>query len=111
MRSKTGIVLFVYSRPYHTKEVLDGLKKNKISQLYIFSDGSKNEEDNEGVKEVRNLIRDIDWCNTEVHVNFQNKGLADSIIDGVNYMLSKYDRVIVLEDDCIPSPDFVSKVL
>ena len=23
-------------------------------------------------------------------------------------MLSKYDRVIVLEDDCVPSPDFVS---
>ncbi len=108
MGSKTGIVLFVYNRPHHTKEVLEGLKKNNISQLYIFSDGSKNERDNEEIKEVRCLIRNINWCNTEIHVSFQNKGLANSIVDGVNYMLSKYERVIVLEDDCIPSPDFVS---
>jgi hypothetical protein len=108
MCSKTGIVLFVYNRPHHTKEVLKGLKNNNISQLYIFSDGSKNERDTEEVKEVRSLIRDIDWCDTEIHLSFQNKGLANSITDGVNYMLSKYDRVIVLEDDCLPSPDFVS---
>jgi hypothetical protein len=108
MCSKTGIVLFVYNRPYHTKEVLEGLKKNNISKLYIFSDGSKNDKDKAEVKEVRNLIRNVEWCETEIHINSTNKGLANSIVDGVNYMLSKYDRVIVLEDDCVPSPDFVS---
>ena len=107
MGSRSGIVLLVYNRPYHTKKVLEGLKKNKISELYIFSDGSKNAKDNAEVKEVRSLIRNIDWCETEIHVSFENKGLANSIIDGVNYMLSKYDRVIVLEDDCVPSKDFI----
>jgi len=108
MFSKTGITLFVYNRPYHTKKVLEGLKMNNISKLYIFSDGSKNHKDKAEIKEVRNLIRTIDWCETEIHISFENKGLANSIVDGVNYMLSKYDRVIVLEDDCIPSSDFVS---
>jgi hypothetical protein len=108
MSNKTGIVLFVYNRPYHTKKVLEGLKKNNISKLYIFSDGSKNEKDKTQVKEVRNLIRNIDWCETEIHINLENKGLANSIVAGVNYVLNKHERIIVLEDDCVPSPDFVS---
>jgi len=108
MCSKTGIVLFVYNRPYHTKKVLYGLKKNNISKLYIFSDGSKNEEDKIQVNEVRDLIRNITWCETEIHINLENKGLANSIVAGVNYVLNKHERIIVLEDDCVPSPDFVS---
>jgi len=108
MCSGTGIALFVYNRPYHMQKVLEGLKANNISNLYIFSDGSKNEKDSEEVKEVRNLIKEIEWCETEVHVSFHNKGLAVSIVDGVNYILNKHDRVIVLEDDCVPSIDFVS---
>jgi len=108
MYSKTGIVLFVYNRPNHTKKVLERLKKNNISKLYIFSDGSKDEKYNAKVKEVRNLIRKIDWCETEIHINLENKGLANSIVAGVNYVLSKHERIIVLEDDCVPSPDFVS---
>jgi len=108
MIKETGIILFVYNRLYHTQKVLEGLKKNNVSKLYIFSDGSKNEKDKVQVKEVRSSIRNIDWCETEIHRNSKNKGLANSIVDGVNYMLSKYDRVIVLEDDCIPSSDFVS---
>jgi len=108
MCNKTGIALFVYNRPDHTRKVLEGLKTNNISNLYIFSDGSKNEKDSEEVKEVRNLIKEIEWCETEVHVSFHNKGLAHSIIDGVDYILNKHDRVIVLEDDCVPSEDCIS---
>ncbi len=106
--NSTGIALFVYNRPNHTREVLEGLKANNISNLYIFSDGSKNEKDVDNVKEVRNLIKEIKWCDTEIHVSFHNKGLSNSIVDGVNYILSKHEQAIILEDDCVPSYDFVS---
>jgi len=108
MPSKTGIALFVYNRPYHTQKVLEGLKANNISKLYIFSDGSKNGQDQTQVNEVRGLIKNIDWCETEIHINLKNKGLANSIVAGVNYVSNKHERIIVLEDDCVPSPDFVS---
>lgn len=108
MRRKTGIALFVYNRPYHTMQVLEGLKRNKISKMYIFSDGAKNEMDSSEVKEVRKLIKKIDWCETEVHISFENKGLAKSIVEGINYILNRYDRIIVLEDDCVPSSDFIT---
>ena len=105
---KTGIALFVYNRPEHTQEVLNGLRKNKIPKLYIFSDGIKDEKDNNSVGKVRNLIDSIDWCETEIIKNKENKGLANSIVYGVNYVLERHTRIIVLEDDCVPSDNFIA---
>ena len=105
---KTGIALFVYNRPEHTREVLNGLKKNNITKLYIFSDDIKNEINSISVKKVRDLISSIDWCDTEIIKSDYNKGLSKSIVDGVNYVLNKHERVIVLEDDCVPSDNFIA---
>ena len=105
---KTSICLFVYNRPSHTSKVLEGLKKNNIKNLYIFSDGCKNAEDVGKVTCVRKIIRDIKWCKTGIIENKKNKGLADSIVNGVNHILKKHERIIVLEDDCVPSADFIS---
>jgi hypothetical protein len=105
---KTGIALFVYNRSEHTHEVLKGLQRNNISKLYIFSDGIKDEKDRDSIEKVRNLIDSVDWCDTEIIKNKENKGLANSIVYGVNYVLKRHERVIVLEDDCIPSDDFIA---
>jgi hypothetical protein len=104
---KTGIALFVYNRPEHTKKVLDGLRRNEIEKLYIFADGPKSQEHLSAVKEVRRIIESIDWCQTEVIISDYNKGLANSIIYGVDYVFERHERIIVLEDDCVPSDDFV----
>ena len=106
---KTGIVLFVYNRPKHTWEVLRSLQRNNISKLYIFSDGIKDEKDDkDSVGKARNLINSVDWCETEIVKSKENKGLANSIIYGVNYVLERRKRIIVLEDDCVPSDDFIA---
>jgi hypothetical protein len=105
---KTGIALFVYNRPEHTQEVLKGLKRNNIPKLYIFSEDIKDEEDREPVGKVRNLIDSIDWCETEIIKSKENKGLANSIVYGVNYILEKHTRIVVLEDDCVPSDNFIA---
>lgn len=104
---KTGIALFVYNRPEHTQEVLKGLQGNNIPKLYIFSDGIKDEKDRDSINIVRNLIGSIDWCETKILKSKENKGLANSIVYGVNYVLERHERIIVLEDDCVPSDDFI----
>lgn len=105
--SKTGVALFVYKRPEHTLKVLEGLKKNSIKKLYIFADGPKKNDDENLLKEVRKVIRSIDWCETEIHQNEINRGLAESEISGINYILERHERIILLEDDCVPSQDFI----
>lgn len=106
------IVLFVYNRPEHTKETLDSIRNAKgvgEHKLNIFSDGPKNIVDKTKVDEVRSIVQSIDW--TE-NINFfkseYNKGLADSIVDGINLVLQNNDRIIVLEDDVLISRDFLT---
>ena len=39
------IVLFVYNRPWHTKQTVEALQKNELakdSELFIYSDEAKN---------------------------------------------------------------------
>jgi hypothetical protein len=105
---KIAIVLFTYNRPKHTKLVLDGLKKNNIRQLYVFSDGPRHEIDKEKVFETRKIIDNIDWCEVIKEYRGSNIGLANSIITGItNIFNQNNDAVIVIEDDCIPGPNFV----
>lgn len=108
------IVLFVYNRPTHTKKTLYYLSKNRYAKdsiIYIYSDGPKNlsnKEEIENIKKVRGIIRQKNWMK-EVHIieSSTNKGLANSIIEGITDILKMYDRVIVLEDDIVTSKYFL----
>lgn len=105
------ITLFVYNRPDHTNKTIEALKKNKFakeSELFIFSDGPKKQEDASKVKEVRKYLKTIDGFNDVfIKESEKNKGLANSIISGVTEVINKYRKVIVLEDDLITSPVFL----
>ena len=112
MQELAPIVLFVYNRPSHTKKTIEALKNNELageSDLFIFSDGAKSENDAQRVDEVRAYIKTIKgFGGVEVTEREKNFGLAHSILSGVNHVSSLYDRVIVLEDDVITAPSFLT---
>ena len=105
------VALFVYNRPIHLEKTISYLRSNfgaSETVLYIFSDGSKNEEDKNQVEKVRELILNItEFKKIFIHENEINKGLAKNIIDGINLVFENYDEIIVLEDDLITSPYFL----
>lgn len=106
------VALFVYNRPWHTRQTIEALRKNEQaahSTLYIFSDGPKTASDEEKVQDVRNYIRRTDgFKSLSIIEREKNFGLADSIIAGVTEVLNAHGKIIVLEDDLISSPYFLS---
>lgn len=106
------IALFVYKRLDHTKRTIQALLANRLAQdtdLIVFSDGPRTEQDKEKVEEVRSFVRTITGFKTiEINESPINNGLAKSIIHGVTKVLEKYDAVIVVEDDLVSSPFFLS---
>lgn len=109
------IVLFVYNRPEHTLKTLEALKQNEYADksiLYIYADGFKANaalEEIEKIEEVRTIIKSQLWCkHVSVIESSYNKGLANSIVDGINEVLNEFNSIIVLEDDIITSPKFLS---
>ena len=109
--SLAPIALFVYNRPLHTQMTLEALQKNKSalqSDLFIFSDGSKNEASTRKVEEVRNYIKKISGFKSVTIVERKyNIGLASNIIDGVSQIVNDFGKIIVLEDDLLTSPYFL----
>ena len=109
------VILFVYNRPDHTLKTLQALYNNELSAkttLFVFADGIKtdaNENDKSNIEKVRKLIRQKAWCKEVIVIEAdKNKGLANSIIEGVTSTLEKYDKVIVLEDDIITGRGFLN---
>jgi len=108
------IVLFAYNRPLHTGHTLSALQKNKLadqSTLYIYCDGPKenaSKETIENIKEVRRIVNEKQWCKEVFIIEAEfNKGLANSIQNGVSDIIKKHGSVIVMEDDLITSPAFL----
>lgn len=104
------IVLFVYSRPWHTLKTIEALKENKLaeeSELFIFSDGFKVEND-QNINKVRDIVKSVKgFKSITVIEREQNIGLANSVIAGVTEIVNKYGKVIVLEDDIFTAPGFL----
>ena len=105
------MVLFVYNRPWHTRQTIKALQKNELadrSDLFIYSDSPKDEQTEKAVKKVREYIHTIDGFKTvTIREQGKNMGLAGSIIDGVTAVVNEYGRVVVLEDDLVTSPFFL----
>lgn len=91
---------------------MEALLNNKQcgeSELFVFSDGYKNESDKNDVLNVRKITHSIDGFK-KIHIieNAHNVGLAHNIIEGVTQVINEYGKVIVLEDDLVTSPWFLS---
>lgn len=115
--SLAPIIIFVYNRADHfmqTYNALAACKEAKQSELYIFSDGAKNEAGKAKVDEVRAAVAAIknagDFKAVTVTESPVNRGLAASVIAGVTEVINKHGKVIVVEDDCKVSPYFLTYI-
>lgn len=101
------LVVFVYNRPGHTKRLFDSLSLDPLffnTELIVYSDGPRSEEDRDNVISVRNILRDLGAYRSIVaHFSEHNLGLSRSILKGVNETLSNYETAIFLEDDLVVS--------
>lgn len=110
---KIATILFTYNRSDHTLRTLNALKENTVlpQKLVVFQDGLKCLKDKEEWNKVSLIINNIDWCENQIIVSPNNKGLAASIVDGVTSVFEENDAVIVLEDDCVSHPLFMKYVM
>jgi hypothetical protein len=106
------IALFVYNRLIHTEKTINALLQNKEAantDLYIFSDGAKNISEEQKVNDLRSYLKTIvGFKSITIKEQLINKGLANSIIDGVTDLIELAGKIIVLEDDILVSPQFLS---
>lgn len=106
------IALFTFSRPDHTRRTLQALATNELakqSDLIVYSDAARNVTEVGAVNDVRMLVKNAKGFRTVTVIERNNNyGLARNIIEGVTEVCNQHGRVIVLEDDIVTSPQFLT---
>lgn len=106
------ILLFAYKRLDTIERAVAALQQNHYaeeSELFIFSDAAKTRADEIEINKVRSFLKTINgFKKIEIFESDKNKGLSNSIISGVQQVINKYEKVIVLEDDLLTSDNFLS---
>lgn len=104
------IIMFGYRRPEHLTKTIESLQQCpefRTSPVFVFIDGPKNSNEEAAVLNVRNVAQKLIGENATYVFSEHNKGLAQSIIDGLEQVFATYEAAIVIEDDLIVSPSFL----
>ncbi|WP_282045267.1 glycosyltransferase family 2 protein [Roseibium album] len=106
------VALFAFNRPEHTRRTLEAIANNDLASatdLFVFVDGPRNEDDVVLIREVCTIARGMDAFKSLTIVEQDaNIGLAKSIVQGIDKVLEEYSNIIVLEDDIVTSPVFLN---
>ena len=109
---KSPVLIIFYNRIDKTKNIIKTLisSKKNFSKLYFRVDGPKNYLDKKKIEKVIKTLKkyknNSQNSNIEISCEKKNLGLQQNIIKSINYVLKKNDRVIILEDDHLPTPTF-----
>lgn len=109
--SLAPIAIFTFNRPDHTRLTIEALKKNELaaeSDVFIFSDGPRRDNDLAAISAVREYLKSVGgFKSVKIIAREKNLGLAASIMSGVTDIVDEFGKVIVLEDDIITSKFFL----
>jgi len=102
------VALIFFNRPEQFARVFEVVKKAKPSKLFLIQDGPRenNARDVENIQKCRDIIN-VDWeCELETDFSEENLGCGKRIFTGLSRCFEQVDRLVILEDDCVPSQSF-----
>jgi hypothetical protein len=111
------IALIFFARPDLLKITFQEVRKAKPKKLFLIQDGARinNLSDENNIKKCREIVSNVDWeCEVLTNYSFKNLGCGMRVFSGLNWAFEYVDRLLILEDDCVPSQDlfpFTSELL
>lgn len=104
-----AIYLNFFNRSNTFKHVFESVRKAKPSKLFLACDGPRKgrKDDILNIELCQKIAESIDW-RCEVHKNYssQNLGCGMRMNSGISWAFQYVDKLIILEDDCVPNQDF-----
>jgi|GEM_PF-520068 len=106
---ETPVALFLYNRPERTAEVFAALRAARPRRLLLIADGPRAAVtgDAQQVAAARAAVSSVDWdCAVQTLYADHNLGLKPRFDSGLHWVFEQVEQAILLEDDCLPGPDF-----
>lgn len=108
-RTSPAVLFLVFNRPDTTLRVFEAIRTEKPMRLYVASDGPRPDRLGEDkiVNFVRQLATAIDWpCELKTYFRSSNVGCKEAVASAIDWFFVHESEGIILEDDCLPHPDF-----
>lgn len=105
----TPILFIVFNRPDTTRVVFDAIRSAKPLKLYIAADAAREDHhtDEERTRAVKEIVSKVDWpCEVQHLYADKNLGCGIAVSNAINWFFRHEEEGIILEDDCVPHPDF-----
>ncbi len=109
MGCSVPIAFLVFNRPETTARVFAAIRAAQPSRLLVVADGPRPDRPGESdlCATVRRITELVDWpCQVERNYAEQNMGCGERVSSGLDWVFSLVEQAIILEDDCLPHPDF-----
>lgn len=110
MSVDTPVLLLVWRRPNALRQVIDAIRPVAPSRIFVACDGPSPDRpaDAQKVAATREVIeQEIDWpCQVEKLYSDVNQGCRLGVSRAITWFFEQVEEGIVLEDDCVPHPDF-----
>jgi hypothetical protein len=106
---ETPVMLIFFNRPETLKKVFKAIMKARPGKLFLVQDGPREDhpEDIINIMKCREIVDEIDWtCNVYKNYSRINLSCDHREFTGITWSFKYVDRLIVLEDDCLPSNSF-----
>jgi hypothetical protein len=100
--SKTGVMVTAYARPELLRLVLESLKRQgALPFTNVWIDGTAGRRE---LTAKSKLCADIagEYQVKEIRRHVGHLGIEKLMIDGLACMMERYEKIIILEDDCFP---------
>lgn len=103
----TPVVFLIFRRPDLTAQVFEAIRQAKPKKLLVVADGPRNEDEATLCQQARAVTEQIDWdCEVLRNYSDVNLGCRQRVSSGLDWAFDEVEEAIVLEDDCLPHPDF-----
>ncbi len=106
----TPVLVIAFNRPNHARQMFERLQQLKPKQLFFAVDAPRPHKDGEAerCKEVQEMVNAINWeCDVKTLFHKENQGCKQGVIKAIDWFFEHVEEGAILEDDCIPSQDFL----
>lgn len=102
-----AVTLLIYNRPTHTQRALERIALARPTHLLVAADGPANPADAEACRAARAVATNVTWpCTVLTSFADQNFGVRHGVARGVSWALEQVSESIIVEDDCVATPEF-----
>ena len=104
-----NVLIIAYNRPDKVSKLIDRLQINeeKIGTITFWLNQGHDEETIIKSDKCLEIISEANFNNTTIKRPLSHLPVYDSIPEALDYFFSKHRSGLILEDDCLPSTEFI----